>query len=43
MLGYEHPDTLVSMNKMAVLYDSVGRYGDALPLYMICIAISEQV
>ena len=31
MLGPEHPDTLNSVNNLAVLYESQGRYGEAEP------------
>ena len=33
MLGKEHPDTLISVNNLAVLYQAQGRYGEAEPLY----------
>ena len=33
MLGPEHPDTLISVNNLAVLYRATGRYGQAEPLY----------
>ena len=33
MLGREHPDTLTSVNNLAALYDTQGRYGEAEPLY----------
>jgi tetratricopeptide (TPR) repeat protein len=31
--GPRHPDTLQSMNNLAALYRSQGRYGEAKPLY----------
>ena len=31
-LGLEHPDTAASLNKMALLYRALGRYGEAEPL-----------
>ncbi|VFM95090.1 MAG: Tetratricopeptide repeat-containing protein [Candidatus Kentron sp. G] len=31
-LGPEHPDTLTSLNNLAMLYESQGRYGEAEPL-----------
>ena len=33
VLGPEHPDTLPSVNNLAVLYQAQGRYGEAEPLY----------
>ena len=33
MLGQEHPDTLLSVNNLAALYDAQGRYGEAEPLF----------
>jgi len=32
-LGETHPDTLVSMNALAVFYQSQGKYDQALSLY----------
>ena len=32
VLGHEHPDTLQSVNNLAVLYQAQGRYGEAEPL-----------
>ncbi|NIV49142.1 MAG: tetratricopeptide repeat protein [Gammaproteobacteria bacterium] len=34
VLGPDHPDTLSSMNALAVLYWSQGRYAEAEPLYL---------
>ena len=33
VLGKEHPDTLISVNNLAGLYQAQGRYGEAEPLY----------
>ena len=33
-LGQEHPDTLMSMNNLAILYYGQGRYAEAEPLYL---------
>ena len=33
MLGDEHPDVATSLNNLAALYKSQGRYIDAEPLY----------
>ena len=33
VLGKEHPDTLTSVNNLAVLYQAQGRYAEAEPLY----------
>ena len=32
VLGEEHPDTLISMNNLAVLYRDQGKYAQAEPL-----------
>ena len=32
-LGPRHPDTLTSLNNLALLYQAQGRYGEAEPLY----------
>ena len=42
-LGPEHPDTLTSVNNLASLYESQGRYGEAEPLYLRALAASEKV
>ena len=41
--GKEHPDTLVSMNNLALLYRSQGRYGEAEPLCKEALQLSEKV
>ena len=33
VLGKEHPDTLLSVNNLAMLYQAQGRYAQAEPLY----------
>ena len=41
--GPDHPDTAVTLNNLAVLYHSQGRYAEAWPLYQQAIAIHEKV
>ena len=36
-LGDTHPDTLRSMNNLAILYHSQGKYAEAEPLYLECL------
>ena len=43
MLGPEHPETLTSVNNLAELYRSQGRYGEAEPLYRRALEASERV
>ena len=43
MLGPEHPDTLTSVNNLAFLYRSQGRYAEAEPLYQRALAGMERV
>ncbi|NJK60748.1 MAG: tetratricopeptide repeat protein [Oscillatoriales cyanobacterium SM2_1_8] len=38
-LGANHPDTANSLNNLAALYKSMGRYEEALPLYERAIAL----
>ena len=33
-LGADHPDTALSLNSLALLYESMGRYAEAEPLYV---------
>jgi tetratricopeptide (TPR) repeat protein len=40
-LGANHPDTATSLNNLAGLYKSIGKYPEALPLYERALAISE--
>ena len=42
-LGAEHPDTATSLNNLAGLYQSQGKYPEAEPLYERALAISEQI
>ncbi len=43
MLGKEHPDTLDSIDSLAVLYQSQGRYSEAEPLYKQALQLREKV
>ena len=43
VLGPEHPDTLATVNNLASLYRSQGRYGEAEPLYRRALEASERV
>jgi len=36
-LTINSPDTLTSMNHLALLYDSQGQYGKAEPLFVACL------
>jgi tetratricopeptide (TPR) repeat protein len=38
LLGDEHPDVAQSLNNLALLYKSQGRYSDAEPLYIEALA-----
>ena len=40
-LGADHPDTATSLNNLAFLYYSQGRYGKAEPLYVRALQIKE--
>lgn len=42
-LGSEHPDFATSLNNLAILYSSTGKYNDALPLYKQALDIYEKV
>ncbi|MEH2367891.1 tetratricopeptide repeat protein, partial [Nostoc sp.] len=42
LLGEEHPDVASSLNNLALLYDSQGRYSEAEPLYIQALDIFEQ-
>ncbi|MEH2310839.1 MAG: tetratricopeptide repeat protein, partial [Nostoc sp.] len=42
LLGDEHPDVASSLNNLAFLYDSQGRYSDAEPLYIEALEIAEK-
>ena len=41
--GPRDPDTLISMNNLAFLYESQGRYGEAEPLYAEALALRRAV
>ncbi len=41
-LGPEHPDCASSLNNLAVLYRTLGKYAQAEPLYQRALAIREQ-
>jgi tetratricopeptide (TPR) repeat protein len=41
-LGANHPYTAVSLNNLALLYTSMGRYQEAEPLYVRSLAIVEE-
>jgi len=41
--GETDQDTLTSINNLAFLYNSQGRYGEAEPLYKRCLQLSEEV
>ena len=40
-LGQEHPDVATSLNNLANLYSSQGRYAEAEPLYQEALKIAE--
>jgi tetratricopeptide (TPR) repeat protein len=41
-LGEQHPDTAISLNNLAVLYEAQGRYDEAEPLYQQALAIMRE-
>jgi tetratricopeptide (TPR) repeat protein len=41
-LGAQHPDTALSLNNLAALYHSQGKYTEAEPLFKQALAIREQ-
>ena len=43
VLGPEHPDTLISVNNLGLLYDALGRYGEAELLHRRALAARERV
>jgi Tfp pilus assembly protein PilF len=43
VLGPEHPDTLRSMNNLAVVYDDQGKYAQAEALYSQTLEIQRRV
>lgn len=42
-LGADHPDTAASLNNLAGLYESMGRYSEAEPLYGRALEIKQKV
>jgi len=42
LLGENHPDVATSLNNLAYLYKSQGRYEEAEPLFLQALAIAEQ-
>jgi tetratricopeptide (TPR) repeat protein len=42
LLGEEHPDVATSLNNLAGLYESQGRYSEAEPLYQQALEIYER-
>ena len=43
VLGEEHPDTLQSMNNLAVTYDRLGRSNEAVQVHEACLEITKRV
>ncbi len=43
LLGEEHPDVAQSLNNLAGLYDTQGRYAEAEPLYVRALALFEKL
>jgi tetratricopeptide (TPR) repeat protein len=43
LLGTEHPDVASSLNNLAYLYSSQGRYGEAEPLYRQALEMRRQL
>ena len=43
LVGREHPDTLTSVNNLALLYQAQNRHGEAEPLYRRALAASERL
>ena len=41
-LGPDHPDTAAALNNLAALYDSMGDYAKAEPLYQRALKISTE-
>ena len=42
-LGEEHPNTLMHMTSLAILYEKQGRYDEAEPLYLQTLEISKRI
>ena len=43
VLGPEHPDTAISLNNLAVLYQDIGEYAKAEPLLREALRIRQKV
>jgi tetratricopeptide (TPR) repeat protein len=43
LLGTEHPDVATSLNNLAVLYSSQGRYEEAEPLYLQALSMRQKL
>ncbi|MEH2057724.1 MAG: tetratricopeptide repeat protein [Nostoc sp.] len=43
LLGDAHPDVATSLNNLALLYNSQGRYDQAEPLFLQALEIRQQV
>ncbi|ORY31577.1 TPR-like protein [Rhizoclosmatium globosum] len=43
VLGPDHPDTLIALNNLALLYYSQGKYEQAEPMYNECLSTSKRV
>ena len=43
ILGSDHPDTLMSMSNLAVLYDNQDKFNEAEPLYKECLSKCETI
>jgi hypothetical protein len=43
VLGEEHPDTLTSMNNLALTFKDQGRNDDALKLMTECLSLSKRI
>ena len=41
-LGADHPDVANSLDNLAVLYESQGRYSEAEPLFLLSLRVFEQ-
>jgi tetratricopeptide (TPR) repeat protein len=41
-LGADHPDVAQSLNNLAELYEAMGRYGEAEPLYLRALDIQSR-
>jgi tetratricopeptide (TPR) repeat protein len=43
ILGEKHPDTLTSLNNLAIIYQYLGRLSEALPLFEKCYRLRKEV